>query len=111
MTWVIEMPESRRERRSQDESREASYDKQDAKSNGGPDNLSVAILMLFLVGILLISVWIVTTNAGQTFTIPLGIVGCSLVGIGIILLILAPIYRNLNSIKNYLRSIDEKLDQ
>ena len=81
MTWVKEMPESGRERRIQHESREAAYDKQEAKSNGGPDNLSVAILMLFLVGILLISVWIVTTNAGQNFTIPLGIVGYSLVGI------------------------------
>lgn len=105
------MPESRKERRIGSEPNHISKTNQPVKSFKPIDNITTAIIWLFLAGIICILLSLSGATNNQT-EITILIVGAGiLIYIGVILLILAPIYRNLNSIKNYLHSIDEKLDQ
>lgn len=111
MAWVIEMSESRKERRTKDLSDSISKVSLSTKSSKLIDNITDIIIWVFIVGGICLLLTLTGFTKNQTYMSLLTICGSIFIGIGSILLILAPIYKSLDSIKNYLRSIDEKLDQ
>ena len=114
MTWVIEMPESRRERRMYNDgnlekeayaSSNSSNHRYLSKEHTSP--LSILLVALGVIGVLLL-IYSISTGEYGGISFYISIV---LLSFSIFLIFFMLIYRNLNSIKNYLRSIDEKLDQ
>ena len=111
MAWVIEMPESRKERRlHNDKNVEKEIfiveDRGRGVVNGKEYHskiLTIIIAILFVCAIIILFAGIWT----PFLLIP----GVSLLVLAIGLLMFMMVYENLVSVKNYLRSIDEKLDQ
>lgn len=112
MLWVIEMPERRRNRRihndknvakeisiTEDRGRKAIGRKEHHINNLG--TIGVSLLFVCAIIVLFAGIW----------TPYLLILGGGLLVVAVSFLLFMMIYENLISIKNYLRSIDEKLDQ
>lgn len=105
------MSESRKERRTRDITSDTSKVDLSVESSKSIDNIIGITRWMFITGGICLLLTLTGFTKNQTYISLLLVLSGIFISIGLTLLILLPIYRSLNSIKNYLHSIDEKLDQ